>query len=195
MSIVDCMMETVKPVDEREVIRETLGGSTIAFGKIVRRHQGHVRMVISKWIPCPATADDLAQDVFVAAYENLNQFDGQGSLKSWLIGIAKNKVKQHLRSEVRRRKRELDPIKRRIYEWKADELENAQLDHSNDLDLLARCIEYLAPNSKQLIEEHYFRGKTLESIASKTKRTAGSLRMMLFRIRKALAKCIRGQHI
>lgn len=187
-------METANPLDEREIIQEALGGSPIAFGEIVRRYQGDVRMIVSKWIQCPARADDIAQDVFVAAYENLHRFDGRGSLKPWLIGIAKNKVKQHLRSEARRRKHEMDPLQRRIHEWKADELEGMLLNQSNDTDLLTKCIEQLAPNSKQLIEEHYFGGKTVESIARKSNRTAGSLRMMLFRIRKALARCIRGQH-
>ena len=187
------MMESVEPVDDHDVIRETLGGSPVAFGKIVRRYHGDVRMFISKWIQCPAAADDIAQEVFVAAYEKLDRFDDQRSLKSWLIGIAKNKARLHLRSEARRRDHE-SALQRQIQDWKAQELEG-ELFTDADLQVsLTKCIAKLAPESKLLIETHYFEGRTLESIARESNRTGGSLRMMLLRIRKALAKCIRGQH-
>lgn len=188
------MIESAESVDDPEVFREALGGSPIAFGKIVRRYQGDVRMIISKWIQCPAAADDVAQDVFVAAYENLDRFDDQRSLRSWLIGIAKNKAKLHLRSEARRRNHELSPLQYQIQRWKVQELEKELLNDTSEQVSLARCLEKLAPGSRQLIEEHYFTGTSLESIARESNRTGGSLRMMLLRIRKALAKCIRGQH-
>ena len=115
-------MESLKPVEDPELIRETLDGSSIAFEKIVRRYHGDVRMIVSKWIQCPAAADDVAQDVFIAAYENLNRFDVQRSLRSWLIGIAKNKAKLHIRSEVRRKNSELSLFQRQVHEWKLQKL-------------------------------------------------------------------------
>ena len=187
-------MESVKPVEDPELIRETLGGSSIAYEKIVRRYHGDVRMFVSKWIPCPAAADDIAQDVFIAAYENLNRFDEQRSLRAWLIGIAKNKVKLYLRSQARRQNREMALFQRQIQTWKAQKLDTELLADTSEQDSLNRCLEKLAPESRLLIERHYFDGETLESIASESNRSGGSLRMMLMRIRKVLAKCIRGQH-
>lgn len=186
------MIESAESVDDPEEIRETLGGSPTAFGEIVRRYQGEVRMIISKWVRCAATADDIAQEVFVAAYENLNRFDDQRSLKAWLVGIAKNKTKLYLRSEARRRNRESDPLHDQVLRWKAEQLESEVLIDTSEHASLARCLGKLAPGSRQLVEKHYFDGMTLESIARESNRTGGSLRMMLLRIRKALAKCIRG---
>ncbi len=187
------MMESVEHVDESETIRETLGGSPRAFGAIVRRYQADVRMAVSRWIHCPATADDLAQEVFVAAYENLNRFDLSGSLRSWLMGIARNKVKLHLRTAARRRKHEQNLLHLQIQQWKAQELEKGSSLEAGELGSLAACIEKLPPESGQLIKAHYFDGKTLESIARESDRSGGSLRMVLLRIRKVLAKCIQGQ--
>ena len=185
-------MKPVKHVGDPKLINEMLGGSPIAFGKIVRLYQGDVRMIVSKWIQCPAAADDIAQDVFVAAYENLNRFDDQRSIKAWLIGIAKNKAKLHLRSEARRRKHHL-AIESQIQKWKVQELDKESPWDTSEQRSLVLCIKKLAPESRQLIKKHYFDGNTLESIARESNRTGGSLRMMLLRIRKALAKCIRGQ--
>jgi len=186
-------MESVKTVADPDLVRETLGGSSIAFEKIVRRYHADVRMFVSKWIQCPATADDIAQDVFIAAYENLKRFDEQRSLRAWLIGIANNKAKLHLRSEARRQNRELSHFQRQMQTWKAQKLEAELLAETSEQDSLNRCLEKLAPGSRLLIEKHYYDGKPLESIASESNRTGGSLRMMLMRIRKVLAKCLRGQ--
>ena len=185
-------MKSAEHVDDPSLVTETLGGSPKAFGKIVRLYQSDVRMIISKWIQCPAAADDIAQDVFVAAYEKLHRFDGQRSLRAWLFGIAKNKAKLHLRSEARRRKHNL-ALEHQIQKWKVQELAKESPWDTREQGSLKRCIAKLAPESRQLIEKHYFDGNTLESIARESNRTGGSLRMMLLRIRKALAKCIRGQ--
>ncbi len=41
--------------------------------------------------------DDLVQDVFIAAWENLERFRGSSSLRGWLLGIARHKVEDHYR--------------------------------------------------------------------------------------------------
>lgn len=46
-------------------------------------------------------ADDLVQDVFLAAWENLGAYRGNSSLQSWLMGIARNKVKDYYRANLR----------------------------------------------------------------------------------------------
>jgi RNA polymerase sigma-70 factor (ECF subfamily) len=41
--------------------------------------------------------DDLVQDVFIAAWQNLARFRGSSSLRGWLLGIARHKVEDHYR--------------------------------------------------------------------------------------------------
>jgi len=45
--------------------------------------------------------DDLVQDVFLAAWESLGQFRGTGSLRAWVMGIARHKVEDHYREGLR----------------------------------------------------------------------------------------------
>lgn len=42
-------------------------------------------------------AEDILQDTFLKAIENINQFDGRCKLTSWLCQIAKNQYFDHLR--------------------------------------------------------------------------------------------------
>ena len=46
-------------------------------------------------------ADDVVQDVFLAAWENLGAYRGNSSMQSWLMGIARNKVKDYYRAHLR----------------------------------------------------------------------------------------------
>ncbi|MEI5908303.1 sigma-70 family RNA polymerase sigma factor [Bacillus spongiae] len=43
-------------------------------------------------------AEDIAQEVFVKAYKQLEQFRGDSSLKTWIIRITINQSKDYLRS-------------------------------------------------------------------------------------------------
>ncbi|WP_251862123.1 sigma-70 family RNA polymerase sigma factor [Clostridium sp. Marseille-Q2269] len=45
-------------------------------------------------------AEDLAQQTFLAAYENYEKFDG-GNFKAWITTIAANKCKDYFKSKIR----------------------------------------------------------------------------------------------
>jgi RNA polymerase sigma-70 factor, ECF subfamily len=55
------------------------------------------RYVCSRLAPRIDRAEDVVQDVFLAAWENLKAYSGEVPLESWLIGIASNKVKDYYR--------------------------------------------------------------------------------------------------
>ena len=57
-------------------------------------------------IPRADLVDDVVQDVFLAAWDNLHSFKGTSSLRTWLLGIARHKVESY----YRRRLREPEPI-------------------------------------------------------------------------------------
>src|SRR5207253_10732169 len=62
--------------------------------------------VHSRLAPRADHADDVVQDVFLAAWENLRAYRGNSSLQSWLMGIARNKVRDYYRAHLR----EPDPL-------------------------------------------------------------------------------------
>src|SRR6266852_5784367 len=46
-------------------------------------------------------AEDVLQDVFLAACESLDAYRGRASLESWVMGIARNKVRDYYRARLR----------------------------------------------------------------------------------------------
>lgn len=52
-------------------------------------------------IPRMDLIDDIVQEVFLAGFDNLKQFQGTSSLQSWLLGIARHKVDDYYRGLFR----------------------------------------------------------------------------------------------
>ena len=54
--------------DEVVLLRQAASGSREAFARLVRMHQAAVRWFLLRGLRDPAAADDLAQEVFLAAF-------------------------------------------------------------------------------------------------------------------------------
>jgi RNA polymerase sigma-70 factor (ECF subfamily) len=73
--------------------------------RLVREHQSKVRGFLRRLTRGDAAlADDLAQETFLEAWRKFDQYRGEGSLSSWLCGIAWS------RFLMERRKRKEEPL-------------------------------------------------------------------------------------
>jgi RNA polymerase sigma-70 factor (ECF subfamily) len=71
-----------------ELVALAASGSRPAFGELVRRHGSAVRGLLRRMGADAALADDLAQDAFLAAYEQIAEFRGEGTFQAWVRRIA-----------------------------------------------------------------------------------------------------------
>jgi RNA polymerase sigma-70 factor (ECF subfamily) len=77
-------------------------GNAAAFELLVRRHQRAVRNVCARLCSQADLADDLAQEVFVAAWQSRQQYQARGRLLSYLLTFAVNRSKNAARDRFRR---------------------------------------------------------------------------------------------
>ena len=72
------------------LVARALGAEgSVAFGELVRRHQGTLRARLQRLTGRDrAWADDLAQDTFLQAWRKLDQFRGEARFSTWLYRIA-----------------------------------------------------------------------------------------------------------
>ena len=63
-------------------------GDRAAFGELVRRHGSAVRGLLRRMGAQPSTADDIAQDAFLTAFERVAEFRGDGTFAAWVKRIA-----------------------------------------------------------------------------------------------------------
>jgi RNA polymerase sigma-70 factor (ECF subfamily) len=55
-------------------------------------------------------AEDLVQETFLAAVKSQNNFSGKSSERTWLVGILRHKIYDHLRKTCRERAVRVDPM-------------------------------------------------------------------------------------
>jgi RNA polymerase sigma-70 factor (ECF subfamily) len=78
--------------EETGIIRVVLEGDTESFRLLVQRYQKPVIRMIANLINDRHICEDIAQEVFLAAYKKLPSFDpARSSFSTWLFTIAKNK--------------------------------------------------------------------------------------------------------
>lgn len=173
----------------------------LSIEEIVHRHHREVRGFLARFLGNDASVDDVAQEVFVQVHRSLDKFTGQGSLRSWIFGIARHQVGTWFRKQSRQiRFRGLDVesdlTQYRWQQWQQDVESASVADGDNDLDdleLMRGCLEKLKPSHRSMVQRFYFEGVTAEAIGQQDGRASGAVRMALMRIRESLATCIRRQ--
>jgi DNA-directed RNA polymerase specialized sigma24 family protein len=91
---------------DAELVAEARRGSAKAFAALVDRHGSVVRSFLRRLDGGWTDADDLAQEVFITAWTQLGRWRPDGSLRSWLCGVAYRKWLGHKRSRRRSAARE-----------------------------------------------------------------------------------------
>jgi RNA polymerase sigma-70 factor, ECF subfamily len=87
--------------DPQPIIVAILRGETDLFRLLVREYGLFVRGFLAARLHHLEDVDDVAQEVFLVAFDRLKTCD-PAQFRPWLIGIAKNKLKQHWRKQSRR---------------------------------------------------------------------------------------------
>ncbi len=88
--------------DDEELVKRCAGGDREAFNDLVLKYQKKVFSVAYRFVGDPEEANDLAQEIFTAAYQNLKSFRGDSKFSTWLFQIATNRGKNRFKYLKRR---------------------------------------------------------------------------------------------
>ncbi|HWU79476.1 MAG TPA: RNA polymerase sigma factor [Caulobacter sp.] len=76
-------------------------GDRQAYGELVRRHGSAVRGLLRRLGADSASADDLAQDAFMAGFEQVADYRGEGTFGAWIKKIAARLYLKKVRRDAR----------------------------------------------------------------------------------------------
>lgn len=91
------------PVGEDDAIARLASGDTDALGDLYDLHHRGVRAFAVRYLGDATTAEDLVQETFLALPGAIGRFRRDAPLRSFLLSIAANLAKNHVRSAARRR--------------------------------------------------------------------------------------------
>jgi RNA polymerase sigma-70 factor (ECF subfamily) len=89
--------------DDLSVIERIMAGDAASFRLLIQRHEQAVFRMVRNLVGDVVECEDVAQEVFLAAYRHLGRFDpGRASFSTWLLTIARNKSFNALNSRRKR---------------------------------------------------------------------------------------------
>jgi RNA polymerase sigma-70 factor, ECF subfamily len=80
-------------VDDAELLERLRGGDEGAFTELVRRYHGVLVRLARYYVASDASAEDVAQDTWIAVLRGVDRFEGRSSFKTWLLRICVNRAK------------------------------------------------------------------------------------------------------
>jgi RNA polymerase sigma-70 factor (ECF subfamily) len=92
------------PTDEPlDTCERAVRGDQAAILALYREHHAHVWAFAGRLIGDDALAEDLVHEVFETLPKTLSRFRGEGSIRSYLLGIAARRAHHLIRAAARRR--------------------------------------------------------------------------------------------
>ena len=166
------------------------------FEVLVREHLPGLLAFVRACIHDRSAADDIAQETFLAAWQQFDQYDKERPFAAWLRGIARNKVKAYRRSSstAKRYVRSLPPEHLTAVAGEFECLTQGRGAAFDDtLAALAECLGGLPETDREIVRQIYHGKQTCRVIADQLDHTVDVVKKRLQRARARLHDCIIGK--
>ena len=158
-----------------------------AFVRELTSHQTSMLAYVRSLAPGGSGARDLLQEVNITLWQKRDTFELGTNFKAWAFQT----IRYHMLNHRRRLASQGwlifdDDLIQRMspgFEIEPDELEERHL-------ALRKCLQRLRPQDRDLLHHRYATSFPLQEYADRTKRSAGTLKAVLFNLRAALKRCI-----
>jgi len=173
------------PDGDDELTRRARLGDKAAFTELVERHGPAMYRFGLRLLRDEPATEDCVQDALLAAWQSIDRFRGESTVKTWLFGILAHTVRHHVRTHARR------PA---LVELAADpsgpvsERPHAQAEASELLRALEAALAELPPMQRACWMLREIEGMSYEQIAHVQATTVSTVRGALHRARRDLER-------
>src|SRR4030095_14862829 len=92
---------TIEEHSDTELVSRSLAGDRDSFSRIVSRYQTLICSLAYSRIGNLGQSEDIAQETFITAWNNLRHLREPAKMSGWLCGIVRNRIHKSLRREGR----------------------------------------------------------------------------------------------
>ena len=182
------MLADLKEMDDYTLLKKCLEGDNYYFSEIVNRYKNLVYSIILRMINNNDEANDLAQDVFLKIYKNLDKYYPDYKLSTWIIRITSNHV-----IDYRRKKKQdsvsLDDVEYELASY--DSPEQAYIDKEQS-KTLNKVVSELPDIYRIPIVLYHQQGLSYQEISDITQEPLSKVKNRIFRGRRMLKDALTG---
>ena len=144
--------------------------------------------IANRYVKDSLVAEDIMQDSFIKAFQNMHSFKGEVSFGAWIKRIVINNSLDWLKKQ----KLELVSINEEVYQ-KVDEDENWNVAHSFNADVIVQAIKSLKEKYSLVLSLYLLEGYDHQEIAQVLGITEVTSRTNLMRGKKQLQELLKEQ--
>jgi len=176
---------------DEEVVKRVLDGETALYELLMRRHNQRLYRVARAILRDDAEAEDVMQDAYVRAYQNLASFEGRAKFVTWLTRIAVHEALT--RSRRRLRFQALDPADESNGEIMQSPASSGRSPEEQAYDrelaaVLEKAVSSLSEDHRLVFMLRDVEGMTTEETAHCLNLTEENVKVRLHRARAGLRK-------
>lgn len=162
-------------VTDEELAREAVFDQA-AFAELYRRYANNVYRYLLSRVGNVQDAQDLSAQTFLAAFENIESYRGEGRFMAWLLSIAWRKSADHFRRS--KHVVSLEYIQESPHpDPSPDETVGQRLQMEQVMDGLSR----IAPDRAEALKLRIFGGLKASEIAELMNRSEAAVKMLIHR--------------
>jgi RNA polymerase sigma-70 factor (ECF subfamily) len=179
---------------EAELIAAALKGDAASFEPLVQKYSPRVFALVRRYARRESEVEDLVQEIWLKAFENLSSFRGQAPFEHWLLRLAVFTCYDSLRRHHRNRETTFTELTEPEGEWIeriASEPEAASEDTEAARLLIAWVLEQLSPAARLVITLRDIEERPVKEIARLTGWSVPLVKIRAFRARAQMRKVLK----
>ena len=181
-------------VPDKELIAEVLAGQAESFEPLVVKYQPRVFALARRYARREDEVADIAQTVFIKAFQKLSSYRGDAPFEHWLMRMATFTCYDFLRKHQRNREYHASDLSDEENDW----LENVGEESTGETDrnaakaLVERLLDGLKPEDRHIIVLLELEGKSVKEIAEITDLSESNVKVKAHRARDKMRKLLAG---
>ena len=180
-----------------ELARSARAGDESAFEEIMRRYSPRVFHFASRFFRQRSLVEEAAQEVFLKAFTELDNFEGRGSMEGWLTRITTNTCLNLLRSAKRRPELTVSDLTEDETSWLDSNMGAAAAERHQSsersmvaADLTERVLQTLSPDDQLVLTLIDGEDNSVKDVVKMTGWSESKVKVQAFRARRRMREAI-----
>ena len=178
---------------EAEMIAAVLAGDAASFEPLVQKYSPRVFATARRYARRDSEVEDIAQEVWLKAFDKLKSFRGEAPFEHWLMRLAVRTCYDFLRGHQRNRETAFSELTDPEQDWLdryVTEPDAADENASAARQLVERLLEKLSPSARLVITLLEIEEKSVKEIALLTGWSVPLVKVRAFRARAEMRKIL-----
>lgn len=180
-------------VEDLKWVNRASGGDLAAFTALMNKYHKPIYFHVLRMVHYRDLIEDLLQEIFAKAFDNIHSFNPTYAFSTWLYRIATNHTIDYLRKKKLKTMSLDEPIQTKDGEMRlevADDSEHTDegIQYKQRAKIIREAIDMLPPRYKEVIQMRHMEEKSYQEIAEMLELPLGTVKAHIFRARELLYK-------